>query len=82
MDTMGPIKTLVFDQTSAKLNATIQQRMGTSFGLFRQIHLDLKFDSFKLLFTCNKLLHNMFLNKHSMHDNQSYSGFCIGTQSN
>ena len=45
--------------------------MGISFGLFPQIHLDLNFDSFKLLFMCNILLHNMFLNKHSIYKKQA-----------
>ena len=35
--------------------------MGILFGLFPQIHLDLNFDSIKLLFMCNKLVRNMIL---------------------
>ena len=59
--------------------------MGISFGLFPQIHLDSNFDSFQLLFMCNRhnyYTHNMFLNKHYYYipDIQSYSSFFIGRQ--
>ena len=37
--------------------------MGILFGLFSQIHLDLNFDSFKLWFMCNKLLHTQHVLK-------------------
>ena len=46
--------------------------MGILFGLFPQIHLDLNFDSLKLLFMCNKLVRNMILRKYSKHEIQSY----------
>ena len=53
--------------------------MGIPFGLFPKIHLNLNFDSLKLLFICNKLLHNIFLNKHSMHDTNHIQVFALAS---
>ena len=62
----------MFDQTSAELKATMTMTKDGNF--FWAISTNsFRFElSFKLLFMCNKLLHNIFLNKHSMHDIQSY----------
>ena len=41
--------------------------MEISFEIYPQIHIDLNFDSFKLLFMCNKLLHTQHVLKQTLY---------------